>query len=337
MDKIQFVVIYNDVVKYAAQLQQQELSDSIVALFNHIVTNCFPDYDMRNFNVYAYNSDTQKLTFFRDKKEALDYFVTIGILEECYISAKNYFSKLVGFDYESRWGLTDISTNTKVVSCYRLTSKGNKIVKWCIEKDLEHLSRGYLFLRNELASYGCDPDINSEILEIKSLILKFKETLLNYRKNRLSSIGVCNGGAIAGIYLKTVAQIYSERIERLFYCSKELNEFIEKEHRKHSEKMIINNDIEKTLHNESISQVKENVLDVKVYGDGDLFQLISKASSKGEGWMKSTKAMEIHNHGCVVQVTTQQGDNVAEALTFVPDVKIVVDDNGNKKLAKIVW
>jgi hypothetical protein len=47
--------------------------------------------------------------------------------------------------------------------------------------------------------------------------------------------------------------------------------------------------------------------------------------------MKSTKAMETPK-GCVVQVTTQQGDNVAEALTFVPDVSIKVDKNGNKYL-----
>lgn len=36
--------------------------------------------------------------------------------------------------------------------------------------------------------------------------------------------------------------------------------------------------------------------------------------------------------GCVVQVTTQQGDNVAEALTFVPGVKIADDVNGGRKL-----
>jgi hypothetical protein len=38
--------------------------------------------------------------------------------------------------------------------------------------------------------------------------------------------------------------------------------------------------------------------------------------------MKSTKAMEIKGVGCVVQVTTQQGDNVSEAITFVPLCKI---------------
>ena len=49
--------------------------------------------------------------------------------------------------------------------------------------------------------------------------------------------------------------------------------------------------------------------------------------------MKSTKAMEIGNGvGCVVQVTTQQGENVAEALTFVPSASIKTDDDGNKYL-----
>lgn len=79
----------------------------------------------------------------------------------------------------------------------------------------------------------------------------------------------------------------------------------------------------KTLHNTTASQAKNNVKDIMFWGDGDTFKLISKASSKNEGWMKSTKAMKIDGLGCVVQVSTQQGDNVAEAVTFVPHVKIV--------------
>ncbi len=47
--------------------------------------------------------------------------------------------------------------------------------------------------------------------------------------------------------------------------------------------------------------------------------------------MKSCKAMEVSG-GCVVQVTTQQWSNVAEALTFVPNVQIVEDVNGGNKL-----
>lgn len=76
--------------------------------------------------------------------------------------------------------------------------------------------------------------------------------------------------------------------------------------------------------------------DLVVFGDGDTFQLICKASSKAEGWLKSTKAMEIPGVGCVVQVTTQQGDNVAEALTFVPGVRIEVlgkPENGRRLVA----
>ena len=45
--------------------------------------------------------------------------------------------------------------------------------------------------------------------------------------------------------------------------------------------------------------------------------------------------MEIEGVGCVVQVTTQQNENVAEALTFVPNVKIGLDSNGNKNLVAI--
>ena len=50
---------------------------------------------------------------------------------------------------------------------------------------------------------------------------------------------------------------------------------------------------EKTLHNSDISGCKENVPDVKTFGDGDLFRLVSKASSDNEGWMKSTKAADV--------------------------------------------
>lgn len=78
----------------------------------------------------------------------------------------------------------------------------------------------------------------------------------------------------------------------------------------------------KTLGNTTTDGATKNVKDINFWGDGDTFKLISKAWSKKEGWMKSTKAMEIKGLGCVVQVSTQQGENVAEAITFVPGVKI---------------
>ena len=114
----------------------------------------------------------------------------------------------------------------------------------------------------------------------------------------------------------------------------------------------------KTLDNTTANQAKDQVKDIKFWGDGDTFKLISKASSINEGWMKSTKAMEIPGVGCVVQVTTQQniydekllspselkalyGENypayekvkvvtncsIAEAVTFVPGVKIAEEIN----------
>jgi hypothetical protein len=83
----------------------------------------------------------------------------------------------------------------------------------------------------------------------------------------------------------------------------------------------------KSLGNTDSNGAKKNVKDIVFYGDGDTFKLISKASSKAEGWMKSSKAMQIDGVGCVVQVTTQQGDNVAEAVTFVPNVKIQENKN----------
>jgi hypothetical protein len=90
---------------------------------------------------------------------------------------------------------------------------------------------------------------------------------------------------------------------------------------------------EKTLHNSNETGTRKNVPDVKVVGNSDMFILLCKASSQAEGWMKSTKAMEIPSVGCVVQVTTQQRNPdgsyaVAEALTFVPGARVIPDING---------
>lgn len=91
----------------------------------------------------------------------------------------------------------------------------------------------------------------------------------------------------------------------------------------------------KTLHNSDISGTKQNVKDVQVVGNVDSFVLLCKASSKKEDWMKSTKAYEIPGVGCIVQVTTQQGNNVAEALCFVPGVTIVDDENSGRRLVQV--
>ena len=94
----------------------------------------------------------------------------------------------------------------------------------------------------------------------------------------------------------------------------------------------------KSLGNTDQDTCKSNVKDVVMFGE-DLFKLLSKASSVNEGWMKSTKAMQVPG-GCVVQVTTQQTNpdgsySVAEALTFVSGVKIATQvDRDNTPMGR---
>lgn len=83
---------------------------------------------------------------------------------------------------------------------------------------------------------------------------------------------------------------------------------------------------EKMLDISEVKAAKDNILDLKVYGDGDTFALLCKASSQDQGWMKSTKVCNVDG-GCIVQVTTQQKNPdgsyaVAEALTYVPCVHL---------------
>lgn len=90
----------------------------------------------------------------------------------------------------------------------------------------------------------------------------------------------------------------------------------------------------KTLDITEVKGAKENISDLKIYGDGDTFRLLCKASSEKEGWMKSTKVCNTPS-GCIVQVTTQQKNPdgsyaVAEALTFVPRVAIDIKSDPRK-------
>ena len=92
----------------------------------------------------------------------------------------------------------------------------------------------------------------------------------------------------------------------------------------------------RTLDVKNTEDVKRKVSDVKVTGNPDVWQLIAKASSESEGWMKSTKAMDIGN-GCLVQTTTLErnpdGSKVIfEAVTFVPNVEVKTNEKGNKYL-----
>jgi len=94
---------------------------------------------------------------------------------------------------------------------------------------------------------------------------------------------------------------------------------------------------ERELDISDIKGARSTIEDLKVFGNGDMFQLLCKASSESRGFMKSIKAMEIDGIGCVIQVTTQQKNldesySVAEAVCFVPGVKVTEDDNYGRKL-----
>ena len=95
----------------------------------------------------------------------------------------------------------------------------------------------------------------------------------------------------------------------------------------------------RTLQNTDIGNTRKNTPDLFSFGNGDLWQLLCKASSQQEGWMKSTKAMQVPG-GCLVQVTTQQKGydetySVAEALTYVPGVEIADAEDGGRCLVAI--
>lgn len=65
------------------------------------------------------------------------------------------------------------------------------------------------------------------------------------------------------------------------------------------------------------------------------FQTLFKDGSERDGWVRTTKAMEIEDVGCIVQLTTQKNDNFSEALSYIPGVRIETSKNGDKKLVKI--
>jgi hypothetical protein len=94
---------------------------------------------------------------------------------------------------------------------------------------------------------------------------------------------------------------------------------------------------EKMLDISEVKGAKSNISDLVVYGDGDTFRLLCKASSQEQGWMKSTKVCNVES-GCIVQVTTSQRNPdgsyaVAEALTYVPGNHIDIECSPRKIIA----
>ncbi len=94
---------------------------------------------------------------------------------------------------------------------------------------------------------------------------------------------------------------------------------------------------EKDLNISEVRGAKANISDLQVYGDGDTFALLCKASSQDQGWMKSTKVCNVQG-GCIIQVTTQQKNpdgsySLAEALTYAPNVQLDRSQNPRRIVA----
>jgi hypothetical protein len=65
--------------------------------------------------------------------------------------------------------------------------------------------------------------------------------------------------------------------------------------------------VKKTLSNSANDTVKDNVSDVVLLGvKTNNWRLLCKAYSESEGWMKSTKAMNLNTRQVLIQTTTQQ-------------------------------
>ena len=81
----------------------------------------------------------------------------------------------------------------------------------------------------------------------------------------------------------------------------------------------------KALDVTNMLDLKEKVNDVKVHGDPGKWKCLNKASSESQGWMKSTKVLDIFGVGCLVQTETQQRNPdgswaLSQALVFVKSV-----------------
>ena len=85
---------------------------------------------------------------------------------------------------------------------------------------------------------------------------------------------------------------------------------------------------EKDLSRTNMEQAAES--GIQTQGDPGAWKCICKAWNEKEGWMKSTKAMQVGSAGCLIQVTTQQKNKdgtwaIAEAVCFAERVNLVVE------------
>lgn len=91
----------------------------------------------------------------------------------------------------------------------------------------------------------------------------------------------------------------------------------------------------KDLQRASVFETKDlDASSLTTFGNADRFQLLFKVASPD--FVRSTKAMQVEG-GCILQVSTRErapsgGWAVAEAVTFVPNVRIIEDLDPTGKL-----
>jgi hypothetical protein len=78
-------------------------------------------------------------------------------------------------------------------------------------------------------------------------------------------------------------------------------------------------------------EAKAAISDIVVAGDPNAWKVISKASSESQQWMKSTKGM-VTETGVLVQVTTKEKGQIAEALTFIPGARMIQQPDGTWRI-----
>jgi hypothetical protein len=74
---------------------------------------------------------------------------------------------------------------------------------------------------------------------------------------------------------------------------------------------------------------------IETIGVPESFELLCKSTMPAHSIVRAVFAYEIPGMGCLVQVSSKDGNQIAEALTFVSGVKIVGDINGGRRLVSM--
>jgi hypothetical protein len=97
----------------------------------------------------------------------------------------------------------------------------------------------------------------------------------------------------------------------------------------------------RALNASSENNAHDVIKDLNIEGDPYRWRLVCKAWSEAQGWMKSTKAMDVPGSGVLIQVTTREtgADGhiaIAEAVTFVPMTFLMDREDGCVELCAMV-